>query len=216
MRMNLEERWSQLWKELKGRGDGKALYAMLVHCYGERGREYHNLSHLEHCFEELDEVRSLALNPSMLEFKLWLHDVFYTIGPKIPGLEGDEEASAEAAYNILIDGGMGYHAASDAYTGILCTLHNEEHSPSTTDDRLLVDIDLAILGQRQERFDEYERQIRQEYDWVPEGIFQKRRAEILTGMYQRPHLYYTEHFQKKYEDQTRKNLARSIKRLQSS
>ena len=44
---------------------------------------------------------------------------------------------------------------------------------------LLIDVDLNILGQNEERFWRYETQIRQEYDWVPESLFAVKRAEIL-------------------------------------
>jgi len=54
------------------------------------------------------------------------------------------------------------------------------HEPNThVDAPLLVDVDLSILGQPKARFDEYERQIRAEYGWVPEKIFGTKRAEIL-------------------------------------
>jgi len=39
------------------------------------------------------------------------------------------------------------------------------------DTRLLIDIDLAILGQAAPLFDAYERHIRQEYAWMPHDAF---------------------------------------------
>ena len=44
---------------------------------------------------------------------------------------------------------------------------------------LMVDVDLSILGQNEQRFAEYEAQIREEYRWVPGLIFKPKRAEIL-------------------------------------
>ena len=53
--------------------------------------------------------------------------------------------------------------------------------PATADEALLVDIDLAILGAAEERFAQYEAQIRAEYAWVDDALFRSRRREVLTG-----------------------------------
>jgi predicted metal-dependent HD superfamily phosphohydrolase len=85
--------------------------------------------------------------------------------------------------------------------------------PDSTDSRLLVDIDLAILGAPVERFDEYERQVRQEYSWVPDALFRRKRREILEAFLARPRIFSTDYFQLKYEAQARTNLERSITAL---
>ena len=72
---------------------------------------------------------------------------------------------------------------------------------------------LAILGAPVERSDEYERQVRQEYSWVPAFLFRRTRRGILEGFLARPHVYHTEHFRASYERHARANLERSIERL---
>ncbi len=74
-------------------------------------------------------------------------------------------------------------------------------------------IDLAILGQPEERFDQYERDIRSEYSFVPENQFRSVRAGILQGFLDRPSIYNLKHFQDRYEAQARANLNRSIAAL---
>jgi predicted metal-dependent HD superfamily phosphohydrolase len=93
----------------------------------------------------------------------------------------------------------------------LATKHNAE--PTSRDAALLVDVDLAILGAAPERFDEYERQVREEYSWVPGFLFRRKRREILEGFLARPHVYSTDHFLACYEAAARANLVRSIERL---
>jgi predicted metal-dependent HD superfamily phosphohydrolase len=51
------------------------------------------------------------------------------------------------------------------YSLIMATRHGEQPQESTH--QWVVDIDLAILGAEPERFKEYEKQVRQEYKWVP-------------------------------------------------
>ena len=43
--------------------------------------------------------------------------------------------------------------------------------PATHDAQLLVDIDLAILGASKSRYDQYEKQVRFEYQWVDEVLY---------------------------------------------
>jgi predicted metal-dependent HD superfamily phosphohydrolase len=74
-------------------------------------------------------------------------------------------------------------------------------------------VDLSILGQDGKRFSEYERQIRQEYSWVPEAVFAAKRAEVLERFLARQWIFATEWFREKYEEQARQNLKGSISRL---
>jgi predicted metal-dependent HD superfamily phosphohydrolase len=81
------------------------------------------------------------------------------------------------------------------------------------DTQLLCDIDLSILGREPAVFDEFERRIRQEYDWVPEPIYRTSRSEILAGFLRRRFIYQTGVFRDQYEAQARANLERLIKKL---
>lgn len=66
------------------------------------------------------------------------------------------------------------------------------------------------MGQGDEVFDEYERNVRAEYDWVEEEQFRKARATILKSFLERPRIYYTDYFHEKYEQKAKTNLERSI------
>ena len=79
--------------------------------------------------------------------------------------------------------------------------------------QLVVDVDLSILGAPDARFAEYERQIRQEYAWVPPDAFRERRARVLGSFLGRPALYGTAHFATRLEARARENLRRSLARL---
>jgi predicted metal-dependent HD superfamily phosphohydrolase len=87
-----------------------------------------------------------------------------------------------------------------------------EAVPQTRDERVLIDVDLWILGAPEKRFDEYERQVREEYGWVPGLIYRRKRRAILESFVARPTIYSTERFIERYEQQARANLARSLAR----
>ena len=97
---------------------------------------------------------------------------------------------------------------------VLATKHTaSEKAEARADARLIVDVDLSILGRSPERFDRYERQIRQEYRFVPWFLYRKRRAEILRSFLDRPAIFWTRPFRDRYEDQARANIERSLAKL---
>ena len=84
---------------------------------------------------------------------------------------------------------------------------------SSSNARLLVDIDLAILGSPAERFERYDQDVRKEYAWVPGLRYQEARAQVLQNFLDRPRLYHGEHAAALLETQARINLAAALSRL---
>jgi predicted metal-dependent HD superfamily phosphohydrolase len=203
--MDPRARWKGCWDELGLPPPPGAIDALLAR-YAEPHRAYHTLRHLEECFAQLEPVRAQCERPAEVELALWYHDAVYE--PKEPG---NEERSAEWAARVLGEAGVPADAADRVRALVLATKHDAV--PETPDARLLVDVDLAILGASPERFDEYEAQVRREYEWVPEPAFRAARARILRELAARPALYSTAWFRGRLEAQARANLARSIARL---
>jgi predicted metal-dependent HD superfamily phosphohydrolase len=106
---------------------------------------------------------------------------------------------------------LGGEAGERVYALVMATRHDA--APSKSDAKLVVDVDLSILGAEELRFDEYERQVREEYAWVPEAVFRRERRRILEGFLRRPRIYLTEYFHATREARARFNLERSIKAL---
>ena len=171
----------------------KEILDLLKARYAEPHRRYHTLEHIEHCLAEFDPRQ--AREPEAVELAIWFHDAVYDTRRS-----DNEERSAAWLLELMPE-------AKRAAELILVTKH---HRASTPDEALLVDVDLAILGQPKERFDRYEQQIREEYAWVPGLIFRKKRREILRGFLERPFIYGTEAFRAKYEEAARANLLRSL------
>lgn len=215
-REELEARWSALWDRLQPQGDPAdrdAAFRGLATRYCEPHRAYHTLAHVAHALSELDEVRGLAQDPDAVEIALWFHDVVYDIG------SGDnEERSAELAAEAAAQLGLSPARADRVRQHVLATRHDSV--PGDADSRLVVDIDLSILGQPAERFDAYEEEIRREYAPViearGEARFDAGRARVLRRFLERPAIYSTGHFRRKYEEAARANLRRSIERLEAA
>ena len=130
-------------------------FATLKQAYETPLRAYHNLSHIAHCLDEFHTSRHLAANPEALEWALWFHDAIYDSRAK-----DNEQRSAELASKAPAEAGLPSVFEELVTRLILATKHTTPPAPG--DDTLITDIDLAILGQPPNRFDEYEHQIREE------------------------------------------------------
>lgn len=203
--MDLRSRWLETWKQL-GVNPPERLFDELISRYSEPHRRYHSVRHLEECFAKLDEVRSLAEHPGEVELALWFHDAIYDTHR-----QDNEARSADWAKSSLLDAGGSLSSAERIHALVLATRHAAV--PQGIDAQVLVDVDLSILGASAERFDEYEQQIREEYRWVPDFVFRGKRKAILEEFLARPAIFNTRYFIKRYEQQARTNLARSLQRL---
>ncbi len=200
-------RWAQVWRQVTTSGDPQQVYQELVSRYSEPQRHYHNLTHIGECLAEFDSAGQLAKDPVAVELAIWFHDAIYD-----PHAADNEERSAEFAKQSITDAGG---IATRAIAALV--LATKTHDPILHPDApLLVDVDLSILGQPKERFQEYETQIRREYEWVPVTTFAAKRAEILEGFLGRERIYTTEYFFSKYEQRARQNLQASIWTLRAA
>jgi predicted metal-dependent HD superfamily phosphohydrolase len=197
----LHASWSDAWHALGVSSPDEALFNALLAAYREAHRAYHTLQHLSECLALLDEERSHAKRPAEVALALWFHDAIYDVHR-----HDNEERSAAWARQALLDAGAPREAAGRVHALVMATRHDAQSEKPDGDARLLVDIDLAILGAAPERFAEYERQIRIEYAHVPPAIFEPRRREILGGFLAREPLYLTASLRERLEANARRNL----------
>lgn len=197
--------WQRTWDELGANGNQQTLFNQLIAAYSERHRHYHTLQHLRECLHAFDAARTLALRPGEVELALWFHDAVYDVHR-----DDNEERSAEWAAMAMRHAGLQDAAVQRVHALIMATKHKA--LPSDIDAQVLVDVDLAILGAAEARFDESDAQIRREYAHVPEPAFREGRCCVLRSFLERPRLYATEAFHQALGEQARRNLARAIAR----
>lgn len=202
-------RWSRFWEILEAGGNPEPVYVLLSDLYSERRRAYHNMSHLTHCLDELEEARHLAERPNEVEMALWFHDAIYD-----PRAKDNERRSAELSRRIAKEGRLPEAFGKRVYDLVLATEHHG--LPDGADARLLVDIDLSILGRPRDEFDDYETNDRKEYHFVPWTEYRPARSAILRSFLDRPEICSTEFFQYKYESRAKANLERSQGNLEDT
>lgn len=171
-------------------------------------RHYHGLQHIIEMLSLLKRVEHLAEDRMAIELAILLHDFVYDIRSR-----KNEEESARLVYPLL-----GYFYPNQQFLDkvaglVMATTHSLKFPPKSVDEKLLVDLDLAILGYSPEKFDEYEEGIRKEYANVPTKDFAEGRTKVLEYFLHRDSIYYTDYFRSNYETQARENLERSIAKL---
>jgi predicted metal-dependent HD superfamily phosphohydrolase len=199
---DLTPTWHRTWSDL-GATPPTTLLPQLLAAYAEPQRHYHSVQHLAECIAHLGPALHLAQRPGEVAIALWFHDAVYQLR------SGDNEAQSAAwARRELMAAGVRADAYARVEALIMATRHDAQ--PTEPDARLLVDVDLAILGAPPQRFAEYEAQVQLEYAWVPKWLFKRKRRAVLRGFLARSPIYGTDHFRELLEVQARVNLAGAI------
>jgi predicted metal-dependent HD superfamily phosphohydrolase len=202
--MFTEEHLATALRQLRG-GDAAELFLALASAYAEPARHYHNARHVAESLALAREHRHLAIAPAELELAIWFHDAVYE-----PKATDNEERSAAWARRALEIRSVPAEAVRRIETMILAT---KTHPVSDGDTALMLDIDLGILGAPPARFDAYDKAIGLEYAWVEPSLYRQARSSVLAGILQRPFIFQTAAFRRRFETTARANLARALQAL---
>lgn len=199
------ERWLQLMEQFKLKPNQNT-YNDLLSAYSEKHRHYHTIDHIDALLMHFDNAIDLANHPREMEMAIWFHDAVYK-----PFSSTNELDSANWASTFLSNNKLPENIAETVHQLIMATRHTVEVSGS--DESLLVDIDLTILGAPADVYDGYEKAIRKEYKLVPSMIYRKKRKLLLHSFLDRDRIYLNQFFYKKFEKQARSNMKRAITAL---
>lgn len=185
----------------------------LQKCYTEYFRCYHTLE--EHILPELElfeRVRGLCEEPLLVELAWYYHDIIY-----IPGSPNSEIISADKAFFDCIQLGYSPSIASTVKNLVMATQHFKTF-PNTQDEKIIHDLDLAILGADPDKYNKYAKQIRKEYSYVENRDFAHGRLSVLDHFIQRSGspssmkktLFKTQYFIDTFELKAVENLRQEI------
>jgi predicted metal-dependent HD superfamily phosphohydrolase len=184
---------SDLWNEIKT-------------SYSHRNRHYHSLTHLENLYSELLGCRELIRDWDATVFAMFYHDAVYDVLRK-----DNEEKSAVLARFRLNEISFAKERIDLCASQIRAT---KSHTPDALDDvNYFTDADLSILGQPWDDFKKYSIQIRKEYSIIPTLIFNSGRKKVLRNFLEMRPLFKTQFFFRRYEEQARFNISKSLAEL---
>lgn len=191
----------------------------LIDSYSAFYRPYHSLNHVESGLNLLKDVKDLCENNLLVVYAWWYHDYLYT-----PGSSLNELASAEhARFNALLLG-LGADVAKNVVHLIIATRHDMLYPTAvgkmfctdSNDQKIIHDVDLAILGADSKTYDEYANDTEIEYSVFSSDVYNKGRLLILKTFLELEHIFYLKYFQERFEDTARKNLAAEINAIEKA
>lgn len=197
--------WLELMNKLRFEPNLKT-YAELCAHYNQKHRHYHNMSHLRATLQTLRSVKHLALDADAIALALCFHDAIYRVFSS-----SNELDSANWSSDFLRENQASAALISKVHGLIMATEHTAK--PTDSDQQLIVDIDLAILGCDSDLYAQFEQWVRQEYRLIPRFIYNKKRKAILQSFLDRKTIYSHRHFIDRLEQPARTNLQRAIAQL---
>ncbi|QNH62807.1 HD domain-containing protein [Hymenobacter sediminicola] len=210
MLASLAARWHRLTAPLlPDEGRRAAMLEQLVAAYQAPGRHYHTLTHIQALLEATDTAADQLQDAVVVELAVWFHDAVYE-----PLRSDNEEKSAELAWEFLSVTSLS--AARQERVVFLIERTKDHTLPQPPDDADLLfflDADLSILGAPEARYQEYARQVRQEYRMVPGILYRRGRRKVLEKMLAAPALYRTADYHTRLEAAARRNLQQELREL---
>jgi predicted metal-dependent HD superfamily phosphohydrolase len=181
--------------------------------YDSPGRFYHTWSHILAC---IDTLRTIPCDEARIVFlALVFHDAIY-----VPGRPDNEERSAELARDTLrCRSDLQEAAIQRIHRMILATRsHAIAESDPSRDLRVVVDIDMSILGSEESVYERYAEDVRSEYcpAVTTEAKFTTGRILFLEKVLAEPHIYHLPDTIERWEAAARRNVARELSRLRKS
>jgi predicted metal-dependent HD superfamily phosphohydrolase len=176
------------------------LYKELEDHYSEPHRYYHNWVHIQALLQLYDLYKNMLINPDVVLFSIFYHDMIYT-----PGKGDNEYHSAQVAKNALEQLGVPAAAIEEVQGYINATKDHKLPPSAGTDLKFFIDFDLSILATERETYKTYLLHVRKEYSYLSDEHFAWGRKAFVLNMLSKEHIFYTESFRPK-EETARKNM----------
>lgn len=185
--------------------------------WDEPHRAYHTLQHLAEMFAATaDLIAAGEITESqaqVVRIAGWYHDLVYDPRAE-PG--SNEHRSATLARDHLHHLGVEEATVDQVEDLILMTADHQgerDHRAPAPAIAAFHDADLWILAAPLERFDEYCRQVREEYHHVPGEDYTRGRSLILSRLVSSETIYATAHARAAWDSVARRQVARELSRL---
>lgn len=174
--------------------------------YSEPKRHYHTIEHLEAILTDLKEVKDEITDWDTTLFAVFYHDIIYKASSST-----NEQDSSKLAVKRLFE--IDYPADKIAKCANMILATKQHERSEDNDTNYLTDADIGILGENPEEYQKYTEQIREEYTIYADFMYNSGRKKALQHFLKMETIYKTEHFLKKYEEQSRFNISNELEGL---
>lgn len=169
--------------------------------YNEPHRAYHNLTHINALLTLSATYRERIHDSVAVDLAIIFHDIIYN-----PKSKTNEEDSA-ALFTSLFANKIDPHLLEMVNYYIIETKKHAVQDSADEDLKLFIDLDMSILGVNRLAYLKYARQVRKEYEFVPEADYCRGRSAVLQSFLSGGAIYATVEGKARWEAQARENIA---------
>ena len=196
--------------KLGGSEDRFKKYNTIIQRYSETWRYYHTLFHLKDVFENIDFIISkmdlAKKDVAVIYLAAAYHDIFYDPYSKI-----NEKRSIQIMKQELSKCEIDNKYISLIGSMILDTAYGSNRLGGTLSD-ILSDADLSIFASDKDKFNEYENNIRLEYNHIPDDKYVLARQDVMN-MFLVNDIYHTQIAYDAWHDNALDNLKKYTGKL---
>jgi predicted metal-dependent HD superfamily phosphohydrolase len=176
--------------------------------YTDCNRYYHNFTHIQSMLKLATDNKTQIIDFDSLLFAIWFHDIIYKSSK-----QNNEVKSAEFTETVLSNFSLSELKIKRISQLIVSTKSHQIILTENNDNAFLLDFDLAILGQDWSIYKTYIQNIRKEYKFYPDFIYNPGRKKVLDNFLNRKTLFFTDKYQGLFEETARENLKRELNLL---
>lgn len=203
----LTERWDEMWSGIGAQGHAMRYLDEVIARYSQPHRKHHAVPHLSHGFNLIWSMIGVLHDIDLyrVAFAFAGHDIFYDPHLYVPR-HGSlcESVSADWTKCVAREIGLPESFCLDMERLIMATAHNARSD--NEDERLIADVDLAILGSPPNEYEGYRLGIRQEFGFYREDIFEGGRLSFVKKFLHKDRIFQTDAFYELFEARARENL----------
>ncbi len=192
-----------------------ALLDRVIARHRERHRRYHTVTHVEWVIRNAEmlaaEVVDSTGSPIDLDVVIaaaFYHDAVYE--PRAPAM-ANERGSARLARRDLSS--VDWDDARCDRVAAMIEGTATHTDPADLDAAILYDADLSVLGADPGRYDDYARNVRAEYSFVPDDDWAVGRSEVLRSLLGRSSIFSTTVGIERWEEAARANITAELAAL---
>ncbi|CAA6821030.1 MAG: Unknown protein [uncultured Sulfurovum sp.] len=170
----------------------EVLWEEIEKSHNNQDRYYHTLTHLAYIYNVLPKPNKV------MEFAIFYHDIIYN------PLSNDNEMQSAILCSKRLKLLKVPNKTIDAIHQLI--IETKTHEPTSEQNALFLDADLAILGTKTQTYTQYCQNVRQEYAMYNNTTYIIGRQKVLKHFLAKDKIYKSKYFHDKYEKQARENI----------
>ncbi|MDO5700438.1 MAG: hypothetical protein Q4P36_03085 [Bowdeniella nasicola] len=192
----------------------EAMAERLIERWQEADRHHHNIKHLIEVLQRVDSLAEETHEPEAVRLAAWYHGAVFDTSMLTHYRRAageDKDRSAALAAKELTEIGLPDRVV-EHITEMIQRLKTHADACEDIDCQALADADLGSLACEPQKYRSYRENVRKEFAHVDVEDYLEARAEIITKLLNRPHLF-TSPMAHSWEDAARENLRAELARV---